>query len=179
MGLSARIRPATVADAAGIARVQVTTWRATYRGLIPDETLDGMSVERRTERWVENLSTTDDGIESFVASRGDEVQGFAGVGPARNDDDPEPWELYAIYVLPGRQGHGIGRALLGACAARVVERGGASLFAWVLDGNPSTAFYEATGAERRGTSTFPIGGQHIPEVGYRWPTLGALVMAAP
>ena len=38
--MSAHVREATVADSAGIARVRIETWRAAYRGLVPQEALD-------------------------------------------------------------------------------------------------------------------------------------------
>ena len=46
--MSAHVREATVADSAGIARVRIETWRAAYRGLVPQEVLDRLSVERET-----------------------------------------------------------------------------------------------------------------------------------
>ena len=45
------IRPATVEDAAGIAEVQVATWRTAFRGVVADRALERLSVEQRTERW--------------------------------------------------------------------------------------------------------------------------------
>ena len=47
------IRPATVDDAAAVAHVHVSSWRSTYRGLMPDAVLDSLSVERRAEFWRE------------------------------------------------------------------------------------------------------------------------------
>ncbi len=40
------IRRATAQDAAAIARVRIDAWRVTYRGMIPDAYLDGMSSTR-------------------------------------------------------------------------------------------------------------------------------------
>jgi hypothetical protein len=42
-----RVRPAILADALSVAVVQVESWRSTYRGLVPDEYLDGLSIDRR------------------------------------------------------------------------------------------------------------------------------------
>ena len=39
------IRTAQIDDATGIAEVRVTSWRATYQGMIKQETLDGLSVK--------------------------------------------------------------------------------------------------------------------------------------
>jgi hypothetical protein len=51
-----RIRPATLADAAAIAKVHVEAWRETYRGLVPDSVLAGLSVERGVRAWTDMLA---------------------------------------------------------------------------------------------------------------------------
>ena len=45
------IRPANVRDAAAIARVRIDSWRATYRGIIPDAYLAGMNEDESTAGW--------------------------------------------------------------------------------------------------------------------------------
>lgn len=85
-----RIRPATLADAASIAQVQVASWRTTYRGLIGDEALDRLNVGERTERWGEILAR--DGAAAFVAEEerdGEQtVVGFVDGGPNRSREPP-------------------------------------------------------------------------------------------
>ena len=43
-------------DAAGIATTHVASWRAAYRGLLPQSLLDDLSVDRRTEQWREAIA---------------------------------------------------------------------------------------------------------------------------
>ena len=45
------IRDAVAGDARGIATVRVRSWQAAYRGLMPQDALDGMSIDRNTENW--------------------------------------------------------------------------------------------------------------------------------
>lgn len=45
------IRPARPGDENGIARVHVESWRSTYKGIVPDEVLAGLSQERRARHW--------------------------------------------------------------------------------------------------------------------------------
>ncbi|WP_156759003.1 hypothetical protein [Microbacterium karelineae] len=45
------VGPAVPDDAATIADVHVRTWRHAYRGLMPQEFLDGIDVAARAERW--------------------------------------------------------------------------------------------------------------------------------
>jgi hypothetical protein len=49
------IRAAQIEDAKQIAEVHVASWRAAYRGILPDSMLDNLSVEKRTELWQERL----------------------------------------------------------------------------------------------------------------------------
>src|SRR5262249_21277879 len=62
-----RIRAATVADATQMARVYVEGWRFTYRGLVPDIVLDGLSYERRERLWRERLTSPQEGDCTYVA----------------------------------------------------------------------------------------------------------------
>lgn len=46
-----KIRKAVLSDSSGIARVQVDSWRKTYKGIVPDEYLNNMSYDKREEVW--------------------------------------------------------------------------------------------------------------------------------
>jgi len=50
------IRPAGLDDARAIAEIHVRAWQWAYRGQIPDEILDGLSVEHREQGWRRQLS---------------------------------------------------------------------------------------------------------------------------
>jgi hypothetical protein len=50
------IREATMADVAAIARVHVESWRATYKGILPDDYLANLTYEQREPLWREILS---------------------------------------------------------------------------------------------------------------------------
>jgi len=54
------VRQATIDDAGDIAVVHVATWRAAYRGLMPQSLLDGLSVEARTAVWRRILRDDED-----------------------------------------------------------------------------------------------------------------------
>lgn len=49
------IRRAIISDAPGIAKVHVDSWRTTYKGIIPQSFLDGLSYEQRTKLWENNI----------------------------------------------------------------------------------------------------------------------------
>ena len=59
------VRPATAADARGIATVRVRAWQSGYRGLIPDDYLDHMSIEeneKRSSNWFSDTTTSHDWV---------------------------------------------------------------------------------------------------------------------
>lgn len=168
--MSVAIRAATVEDARAIAEIHVAGWRAAYRGQMPDEVLDGLSVEKRTEQWTQRIGTppTPD-HRTWVSLDGARVTGFANTGPSRDADArPGVAELFAIYVDPLAWGTGAGRALFAHAAADLMERGFPGLSLWVLDTNArARRFYELAGLRADGgekTATF--GGAVLRELRY-------------
>lgn len=160
------IRPATVADAPDIARVQVETWRLAYDALLPADYLALLSVAAGTVRWEEHLAGAD--RRTFVA--GEPVRGFAAAGPPRDPDLPDrTGEVYAVYVHPARQRQGLGRALVDAAVDWLAGCGYAAAALWVLTGNAAgRAFYEHGGWQQDGSErTIDIGGALADEVRYR------------
>jgi len=91
----------------------VATWRATYRGLMPQSLLDGLSVGARTAVWRRILRDDDGSTLVAIEQAADRVVGFVSVGPSRDTDpDRAPSELYGIYLHPDHWGRGAGRHLL-------------------------------------------------------------------
>jgi len=163
------IRDAEVTDAAGIARVSVDTWRVTYQGIMPDTVLQGLSYKTREERAAAYLGTTSPGSVHLVAEdRETGIVGFVDGGPERSSDYPYDAEIYAIYVLPHAQGHGLGRRLLLAATERLRQNGFASLMLWAAAANPARGFYRACGGIFVDSKHVQIGGVTIEEVAYGW-----------
>jgi ribosomal protein S18 acetylase RimI-like enzyme len=171
------IREATLDDAPAIARVHVATWQTTYTGLFPAEFMASMTVERRTERWQNSISTSrEGGIRIFVAEDANGIFGFVAGGPERDNDPVYKGELYAIYLLKTAEGRGAGRALLLRMAQFLREQGYLNMLLWVLKDNPrARGFYEAMGGQYVREKTVEFGGEPIIEVGYGWPDLAALL----
>ncbi len=80
------LRPAAVADADGIAEVHVRSWQEAYRGLMPQEVLDGLSVSERAANWARILGETGRGSQTLVVLDGSRVVGWASFGDARDAD---------------------------------------------------------------------------------------------
>ena len=80
-------------------------------------------------------------------------------------------ELYAIYLLPQAQGHGLGSALLKTLADALRAQGFKSMAAWVLLDNSSSAFYRKTGAVPVSQKEMEIGGATLQVIAFGWPDL--------
>lgn len=175
------VRPAIPADAPGIARVHVDTWRTTYRGLVPDEVLAGLSYEKGQARWERTLQDPESGQFVFVAADGKsgQVVGFAVAGPERTGDPVYTGEVYAIYILEAYQRKGLGRRLIGACARELAGRDRKAMLIWVLRDNPNRPFYEALGGVKLRSQPLEIGGATLEEIAYGWPDISGLNPAGP
>jgi ribosomal protein S18 acetylase RimI-like enzyme len=141
-----QVRQATIADARRIAQIHVETWRAAYRGQMPDAVLDNLDVEKRAAFWNTHLTSQPSG--TFVAELKREVIGFCDLIPSRDtDSNPnEVGEIAAIYVQPGfwRKGAGAALCRYSLRAARLQKYNSVTL--WVLTSNvPARNFYETMG----------------------------------
>jgi ribosomal protein S18 acetylase RimI-like enzyme len=169
------IRDALQTDAAGIARVHVNSWRTTYRGIVPDQVLDSLSLERREQYWHDLLSdpkNQDINLVADVPPVG--IAGFASAGKERTGEFPYQGELYAIYILKAYQGRGVGRQLVEAIVLRLQEQGLTSMMVWVLKDNLFRAFYEALGGQEVGEQDIKIGDSTLVEVAYGWKDIRSL-----
>jgi GNAT superfamily N-acetyltransferase len=129
------VRPAAEHDAARLAEVHVAAWRATYRGVMSDEYLDGLDAGRASLAWRRNILEPKEGTIHLVALCGSEVAGFAILGPALGDGDPETGQLHAINVQPDWWAQGIGSVLFAAAEEKLIELGYGRAFLWVEKGN--------------------------------------------
>lgn len=140
------IRPATVADARGIAIVHVRSWQNAYRGLMPQPLLDVLDVDQRTSGWQRWFAEQPADVTALVAEHDGAIVGMATCGTARDNDPVTSRELHGIYVLPEVYGTGVGHELISAVEQRLREAGHESAYLWVLEGNVRAAnFYKRHG----------------------------------
>ncbi len=170
-----QIRPAVIADAGGIATVHVASWQTTYRGILPDDLLDRLSVEQRQRQWERILETNEPAYGVFVAVTDDDrIVGFAGGGPTRESDTDYAGELYSVYLLQTAQRTGTGRRLVGAVARHLVHHGLNSMLLWVATENPARLFYEALGGQWLREKEESLGGATLREAAYGWRDISTL-----
>ena len=169
-----RLRPAIMADAATIARIDVECWRSTYAGILPERLLLGLSESERRRNWANEAARHPGDLIVATDPQG-RVLGFGNCGRARDGDARFAGEVFTLYVAPDEQGKGIGRGLLLALFAQLLRRRLASAVIWVLRDNPSRFFYERLGGKPASTRTMRLGGAEIPAAGYGWPDLAAVL----
>ena len=118
--------------------VHYKAWQEAYPGLVDQNYLDKMSLEKCEEiayRWLDNI---------LVAKDSGRVIGFVGYGKCRNEDLIDAGEVFAIYVLAEYYGKGVGKALMDA--ALNLLRDYSQIAVWVLEGNKrAIKFYEKCG----------------------------------
>ena len=168
------VRLARPDDAEAIADAHVRGWLATYRGLVPDSVLDGLSVERRTTFWRDTITsetTAQTPARTWVVEEAGKVRGFASTGEIRDQPDGlgGAGEVFAIYLAPEARGRGLGRALFRHVVDDLRDRGFDPVVVWVFEANADTRrFYEAAGFSVDGArQPVDFGEASLPEIRYR------------
>ena len=121
----------------GKAYVHWKAWHEAYPGLVSDEYLDKLTLEKCEKMaysWTDNL---------IVAKDNGRVIGFVGFGD-RGDEAPGIGEIFAMYVLSEYYGTGVAQKLMEA-GLRQLE-GYPKVCLWVLRENKrAIRFYEKCG----------------------------------
>jgi len=162
------LRPATLADARGIAGVHVLTWQAAYRDIVPRAHLDALSIDERALFWQESIARGSP--ELWVAESESQVAGWVAFGSSRDSDAaPNTGEVWGMYVLPRYWGTGTGTGLWCTAQRRLIEGGFTRVTLWVFaDNQRAVRFYEALGLQAQPASEneIKIGGRMLKEVRY-------------
>jgi GNAT superfamily N-acetyltransferase len=137
------VRPASGADGAALARVQVASWLEGCAASLPRDVVERLSADlpAHAEEWrVSAGSPPSSRHRVLVACEGAEVVGGAALAPA-DDDDMDPStdaELVALYVAPVRRRAGHGSRLLAAGVDHLRGAGFHRAAAWVDDRDDAT-----------------------------------------
>jgi ribosomal protein S18 acetylase RimI-like enzyme len=165
------IRPATIDDIPAISRVNVDSWRTTYRGIVPADFLQALSYSRQEER--NKRYSAEPGICLVAELPGKGVIGYVRGGAERSKHPDFQVEVYALYLLQQYQHQGIGTALLRHWFAAQESRGFHSALVWVLEQNkPAVGFYKRMGGRFVCEKFIELGGQQLLEHAYGWDDFG-------
>jgi GNAT superfamily N-acetyltransferase len=153
------VRPGIPDDAHDIVRINAAAWRRAYVGIVPDDVLDAIDIDRRAQRHRQRMAE-EQTHRTLVAVDGERTVGYVYFGPYRDGEslDQSVGEVGAIYVDPDSWGIGAGRLLMEAALDRLTGHGYAEIRLWVLEANDAArGFYAHLGFQPDGVrSTFPV-----------------------
>jgi ribosomal protein S18 acetylase RimI-like enzyme len=160
-----RVRPASLADAEALAEIRVRTWQAAYRGLVPQDHLDGLDPAAQVPGWRQWIRDARPPTAILVLDDGG-VAGYVVVSAA---PEPGTGQVNAIYLLPERWGRGCGRLLMDAGLDHLRAAGFRQAVLWTLDTNRrAQRFYEIGGWTADGASQVDESlGLTLNEIRYR------------
>lgn len=162
-----QIRTANLDDAQGIAKVHVDSWKTTYKGIIPNDFLNNLSYEQRTELWEKNIARADNYVVIAENNEG-QIIGFADAWKREDNVTENSGDLTSIYLLEKYQGNGIGKKLFKELFNHFKQMGYEKVFVEVLEENKTRFFYEYYGAKLVKTVQIKIGGKILQELIYEW-----------
>jgi ribosomal protein S18 acetylase RimI-like enzyme len=170
-GPPASIRPWTLGDLPHLRRIGWETWKATYGKFIPEEDLrayhdEHYSIEALTRNF-QKPST-----RGYLALLGADPSGYMLMS---FDSEAGRCHVSSIYVLPARQGHGLGSMLLDEAFRVAREAGYDRVWLGVMSENtPTIAWYRALGFTFPEEAPFTMGKTTVSHlIGYK--LLGAPV----
>lgn len=158
------VRPATLADARALARIQVRAWHHAFADVVFPE--DTPTVDEQAEAWTLALAS---GVQALVTVVADEPRAFVAFGPARDEDAAQAGagEVYALFVDPVAQGAGHGGLLLQEAEGALRFAGHAEAVLWTLEAALARELYERRGWVLDRGPEPEHGVLRVPEVRYR------------
>lgn len=160
------IRKVKIEDLMQVAEIVTKSWQTAYRGIIDDEYLDSLSVEKNYKKRLNDYNEN----EFIVAIQDKEVVGFCRYGT--DIEYKEKYgnidcEIYALYVKPENKRKGVGKALMTYVKDDFYKRGYAHMILWCLkDNHPARAFYEKMGGKYCYDGIISRGGKEYSQVGF-------------
>lgn len=132
-------------DAPAIANLLVRSWRAAYKGIMPDEFLDTISIPQ----WVSGTKNhLKNGSDTWLLKQSAETIGVIELCAFRDliDEFSHCGEIRLIYLTPEKYGMNLGGQLLEFALTQFTERGIHTVCVWTLEKNKrAIGFYQKHG----------------------------------
>ena len=144
----ASVRIARPNDASAVGLVQAAVWRAAYDAVLPRELVGQFKASSFARVWHDSLNAPPSPRHVLlVGCAGEQVVGFAAVGPSIDPDASETsGEVLALGVHPDARGSGHGSRLLNAAVDTLRGKEFDSMSVWLLARDEDTrAFLTAAG----------------------------------
>lgn len=125
------IRQAFIEDISLIANLYVSNHKTTYKGLVSDDYLNNLTVEKSAERWKNYLS--DERNRMWVACEENKLLGFVSSMP--DETSEKIWYLDSLHTCSEARGNGIGTALIKTAGEYAFKNGYEKMSVCVVKGN--------------------------------------------
>ena len=162
------VRKATVADVPAVCVVRQRSWRAAYRGLMPQPVIDSIDLGTMWSTWRASVERPPSpSMQLFVGGPPGAVHSYVFVRPA--DGRPHSGQVAAIYSDPTAWGTRAGWDVFSTGVEHLKAEGFSDLSLWMLKGNERAGrFYERAGWRPDGEeqTTTTAEGSYV-EVRYR------------
>ncbi|MDQ1484223.1 MAG: hypothetical protein QOF35_2299 [Actinomycetota bacterium] len=135
-------------DAIAVGQVQAAVWRAAYGEVLPQDVVDQFEPSSFARVWRRSMASPPSPQNVLlVGCAGQQVVGFAAVGPSLDPDAHESsGEVSALGVHPDARHSGHGSRLLNAAVDTLRAKGFTSMSIWILARDEKTrAFLTAAG----------------------------------
>ncbi len=131
-------------------------WLSGYTHIYPVETINALfdGALPQAASWEARRGTPK--IESLEAACGPDRIGYLTYAPML---DPGLVEVRSLYVAPGFQSMGVGRALWLSAEESALALGASEIEVWTLSKGPAVRFYLGCGCVLAGEGEFSIGEQ--------------------
>ncbi len=170
-----RFRPGTVDDIPAISDAYIRAVRGSYDGILPNDYLDGLSVEARTKVFSERRAEHEDTYQLLIAEDGDAgVVGFIDHAARDAENFHHESYIFSFYVVPEFQRRGLGGLLFRACLRQIRSNCYGSVCLDTFEANPYRRFYEQMGGKVIASGEHEHSGKPLPTVVYGWDDLSAV-----
>ena len=157
MGIT--IRQAEKKDIMQMSEIVTEDWKIAYRGIIDDDYLDSLTVEKRYQKAIDRYQ------ECIVAADNDIVLGYAWI--QNIDTEMADCEVIALYVKISHWKNGIGKLLIKSAINHFKNLGKKKMIVWCLKENhEARKFYKKTGGKESETSTHKWGDKDYDIISY-------------
>ncbi len=159
-------RKATFEDLPRVADVHIRSWQQSFRCIAPDDFLDNMSIEQRTDRLRDRFQRPP--YTMIVAEHASgEIAGFIDFGPPVLSTGRDV-QIFSFYLLVPFQRLGLGEKLFRQCIDELMKEGHRSVCLDSLEASPYRRFYEKMGGREIGRDGHKLGAQDFETVIYGW-----------
>jgi GNAT superfamily N-acetyltransferase len=156
------VRRAKAADKDAILSVNRLSWQEAYKHIFTEDEIAQLFKGdiKQQGTW---LGKREQRLSPFVAEENQTVIGFIGMASLLNDTAAE---ITSFYILPEKQGKGLGKQLWQAAVDTLREEGYTGAWVWVLEKAEARKFYEGRGCVEKARGIYSIGEHDEETIGY-------------